>query len=127
MKNCKIMKDLKANLTFIRPYNPLSLMCLWAHLLILLKAFRHFFDQSVFDVSCLSQCSKDFKVPIFHQVLSSDLSDGLVVTTVGGPTVTVHLINDRVTFTNKAGTTGTVVEANIGATNGVVHALDKVI
>jgi uncharacterized surface protein with fasciclin (FAS1) repeats len=59
--------------------------------------------------------------------LSGDLSDGLVVETVGGPTVTVNIGDAGVTFTNEAGTVGTVVEADIDATNGVVHVLDKVI
>jgi uncharacterized surface protein with fasciclin (FAS1) repeats len=59
--------------------------------------------------------------------LSGDLSDGLVVKTVGGPTVTVHIGAGGVTFTNEAGTVGKVVEANILATNGVIHALNKVI
>lgn len=59
-------------------------------------------------------------------VLSGDLSNGQEVTTFGGSTFTVDTSNG-VVFTDARGRTSTVVEADVQADNGVVHAIDKVI
>ena len=56
------------------------------------------------------------------KVLSTDLSDGMKVTTVNGQEVTVHLKEGKV-FINDA----EVVLADVLTDNGVIHAVNKVI
>lgn len=56
------------------------------------------------------------------KVLSSDLEDGQVVTTVEGSEVTIS-IGDSGAMINEAG----ISEADIEASNGVVHIINKVI
>lgn len=56
------------------------------------------------------------------KVLSSDLSDGMTATTVQGQTITISL-DDTGVMVNDA----TVVQADIEASNGVIHVIDSVI
>jgi uncharacterized surface protein with fasciclin (FAS1) repeats len=56
------------------------------------------------------------------KVLSSDLSDGMKAKTVEGSDITVH-INDSGVKINEAN----VAAADIMASNGVVHVIDRVI
>lgn len=56
------------------------------------------------------------------RALSSDLTDGQVITTLGGETLKVRIVNDIV-FVNNA----QVITANVEATNGVVHIIDQVL
>jgi len=72
------------------------------------------------------------KVLTYHvisgAVFSKDLSDGQVITTVNGQSITCNIDNDgSVTFTGTANSTGTVVKADIEASNGVVHIIDGVL
>lgn len=60
-------------------------------------------------------------------VVSGDLTDGQIVTTVQGEDFTVNINGSTVTITDANGGTATVVLANVQATNGVIHVLDKVI
>ena len=59
-------------------------------------------------------------------VLSTDLTDGQVVTTVNTGTFTVN-IGSTVTITDEQGGEATVILTDVQATNGVIHVLDKVI
>lgn len=59
-------------------------------------------------------------------VRSTDLTDGMMVTTLQGDDFTVNL-GDDVTITDANGRTATVIATDVQATNGVIHALDTVI
>lgn len=58
-------------------------------------------------------------------VASGDLSDGQVVTTANGD-LTVAIDGDTVTFSS-GGSTATVAQADIPASNGVIHVIDTVL
>jgi uncharacterized surface protein with fasciclin (FAS1) repeats len=60
-------------------------------------------------------------------VMSSDLSDGQVVETVQGETLTVGVSDSGVTLTDAGGNTVNVVIADVEASNGVIHAIDGVV
>lgn len=61
-------------------------------------------------------------------ILSTDLAEGdQVVTTVLGETLTVNLTGGVVTITDSTGAKATVEMADIEASNGVVHVIDKVL
>jgi uncharacterized surface protein with fasciclin (FAS1) repeats len=60
-------------------------------------------------------------------VRSDALTNGQVVTTVQGEDFTVNISGSTVTITDANGGIATVVLANVQATNGVIHVLDKVI
>ena len=57
------------------------------------------------------------------EAMSSDLSDGQMVTTVNGQDVTISIMGETVMINGSA----TVTVANIDATNGVVHVIDAVL
>ena len=60
--------------------------------------------------------------------LSTDGEDGTYeAPTVGGEILTIVKAGGVVTITNAAGTTATVIEADILASNGVAHAIDTVV
>lgn len=59
---------------------------------------------------------------IAGKVLSTDLTDGMVATTVNGATVTIN-INEGVVTVNGA----KVVAADVDTDNGVIHVIDHVI
>ena len=61
------------------------------------------------------------------KVLSSDLSDGMTVTTVQGQPLTVGVQGNEVTLTDASGNTASVVQADVEAGNGVVHVIDHVL
>lgn len=56
------------------------------------------------------------------KVMSTDLSDNMMVETVQGSNLTISLVNASV-MVNDAN----VVQANIECTNGVIHAIDTVL
>jgi uncharacterized surface protein with fasciclin (FAS1) repeats len=56
------------------------------------------------------------------KVMASDLSDGMVVKTVNGAEITIHLTDGKV-FVNDA----EVVMADVETDNGVIHAINNVI
>ncbi len=60
-------------------------------------------------------------------VLSTDLEDGMEVTTLNGATLTVNVSDDGVTLTDGTGATYNVVAADVMASNGVVHVIDGVL
>ncbi len=60
------------------------------------------------------------------EVFSGDLSEGQVVTTVQGETLSVSL-QGGVTITDATGTPAAVTAADIEASNGVVHVINKVL
>jgi len=59
---------------------------------------------------------------IAGKIMSSDLTDGMKAETVNGQEVTIHIKDGKV-FVNDA----EVVIADVETSNGVVHAIDKVI
>lgn len=59
---------------------------------------------------------------VSSKVLSSDLVDGQVVTTLAGETLKVRIINGEVYINNSK-----VVSADVMASNGVVHVIDSVL
>ena len=59
---------------------------------------------------------------IVGKVMSSDLTDGMTAETVNGQEVTIHLKDGKV-YVNDA----EVVIADVETSNGVVHAINKVI
>lgn len=59
-------------------------------------------------------------------VRSSDLTDGMEVSTLAGQNFTVNL-GDNVTITDAQGRTSTVVMADVQANNGVIHVIDTVL
>ena len=56
------------------------------------------------------------------KVLSSDLTDGMVAKTVNGEEITIRLKDGKV-FVNDS----EVVIADVETSNGIVHAIDKVL
>jgi uncharacterized surface protein with fasciclin (FAS1) repeats len=60
-------------------------------------------------------------------VLSSDLSNGQVVTTVQGGTLTVSITDEGVFFVDANGGRAQVTAADVTASNGVVHIIDAVL
>ncbi len=59
-------------------------------------------------------------------VLSSDLTDGMTVTTLNG-TFTVNISGSSVTLTDESGATVNVIATDVQGTNGVIHVIDKVL
>lgn len=59
-------------------------------------------------------------------VRSTDLTDGMTVTTLSG-TFTVNISGGAVTLTDESGATVNVIATDIQGTNGVVHVIDKVL
>ncbi|MEL6720310.1 MAG: fasciclin domain-containing protein [Bacteroidota bacterium] len=70
------------------------------------------------------------KVLTYHvasgNVRSTDLSDGIEVTTVNGETFTINLGGD-VTITDAQGNTAKILLTDVQAKNGVIHVLETVI
>jgi uncharacterized surface protein with fasciclin (FAS1) repeats len=60
-------------------------------------------------------------------LMSSDFTDGQVIETASGYTLTVNVKDGNVTLTTDAGATVNVVKADVGASNGVIHAIDGVL
>lgn len=61
------------------------------------------------------------------EVLSSQLSDGQVVTTVNGADLTVEISEGMVYLVDAMGNRATVTQADIKVDNGVIHAIDTVV
>lgn len=64
---------------------------------------------------------------ISGSVLSSDLSDGQVVTTVQGGTLTVDITDEGVFFVDANDRRSQVTTADVEASNGVVHIINNVL
>jgi uncharacterized surface protein with fasciclin (FAS1) repeats len=60
-------------------------------------------------------------------VFSSDLTEGATPTTLGATTLTVNLSPARVKLSSSANPSSNISAANIVATNGVIHVIDRVI
>jgi len=71
------------------------------------------------------------KVLLYHvvsgNVRSTDLSDGMMVTSLNSDVTFTVNIDGSVTLTDISGNTSTVVLTDVQATNGVIHVLDAVI
>lgn len=64
---------------------------------------------------------------IAGDVMSSDLSNGQVVNTVNGGTLTVEITDAGVYFVDANGGKAKVVTVDVEASNGVVHIIDAVL
>ena len=53
--------------------------------------------------------------------------EGYTITTLGGGTLTARMVGGKVTLTDEAGNTATVVKADVPASNGVIHIVDTVL
>ena len=60
-------------------------------------------------------------------VMSSDLKDGQVITTVQGEKLTVSIMDGKVYIIDAKGRKATVLKADVKADNGVVHVIDSVL
>ncbi|GAB3232842.1 fasciclin domain-containing protein [Hymenobacter seoulensis] len=60
-------------------------------------------------------------------VMAADLTDGQVIKTVQGESLTVSLAGGTVKIKDAKGGTATVTQPDIKATNGVVHSIDTVL
>ncbi|MCF8229483.1 MAG: fasciclin domain-containing protein [Bacteroidales bacterium] len=60
-------------------------------------------------------------------VLSSDLSDGQLVTSLNGEDFTVNINNGNVSITDANDRNANIVAVDVQAGNGVIHVLDQVI
>lgn len=71
------------------------------------------------------------QVLTYHAVaaraLSGDLTDGQVLTTVEGSTLTVNISDAGVTLTTDAGAVVNVTDVDIEGSNGVIHVIDGVL
>jgi uncharacterized surface protein with fasciclin (FAS1) repeats len=61
------------------------------------------------------------------KVMSSELKDGQIISTVNGSALTVEIMNGTVKLVDAKGNKATVTSADIEATNGVVHVIDSVL
>jgi uncharacterized surface protein with fasciclin (FAS1) repeats len=61
------------------------------------------------------------------KVMSSDLKNGQVVTTVQGGTLTVEIADGKVMLVDAKGGKSMVTTADVTASNGVVHIIDTVV
>lgn len=64
---------------------------------------------------------------ISGDVMSTDLSDGQVVEALNGGTLTVVIEDGNVFFEDETGERSQVVTADVEASNGVVHIIDRVL
>ena len=75
--------------------------------------------------------AKLVKLLAYHVVkgkyTASQLQDGQKLKTVTGGTLTVSKQGDAVTITDGAGSTATINQADIEATNGIIHSVDTVL
>ena len=72
------------------------------------------------------------KVLTYHVVsgtaaFSSDLTNGQIIETFQGEPVIISLMNDKVMIDDATETNANVLTADVAATNGVVHIIDKVL
>ncbi len=71
------------------------------------------------------------KVLTYHvtggNVLSSNLSDAMMVTTVNGEEFMIHIAEDAVMIKDANGGSSNIVLVDVQAKNGVIHVLDQVI
>lgn len=74
---------------------------------------------------------KLIKLLAYHVVkgkyMADQLQDGQKLKTVTGGTLTVGKQGDNITITDGAGNTATVNQADVEATNGIVHSIDTVL
>lgn len=61
------------------------------------------------------------------RVLASDITDGLAESTVEGQPIVLHNQNGALSIVDARGRTADIVIKNVQASNGVVHAIDRVI
>lgn len=61
------------------------------------------------------------------KLMAADLQDGQKLKTVAGGTLTVNKEGDVVTIVDGAGNSATINQADIEATNGVIHSVDTVL
>jgi len=91
-------------------------------------------DQGVLESLLLPENKEQLQgILTYHVVpakaMSGDLTDGQVLTTVQGNTITVGIDDESgtVTLVDATGAVATVIQADIAASNGVVHVIDSVV
>lgn len=95
------------------------------------QAFADFLDEMDFESlddipSDVLASTLSYHVVTGANVRSSDLTDGMMVTTLEGGQFTVNL-GDTVTISDENDRTSTVIATDVQATNGVIHVLDTVL
>ncbi len=94
-------------------------------------AFGQLPDGALTDLLKPTNKQKLAKLLAYHVVKGSytadALQDGQKLKTVTGGTLTVSKQGDAVTITDGRGTTATINQADIQATNGVIHSIDTVL
>ena len=87
------------------------------------------FTASGIDLATISQNQLD-RVLAHHavmgQALSTDLSDGQVISTLNGD-ITVNIANGAVTLTDESGNTANVVDTDFRTLTGAIHVIDAVL
>lgn len=95
------------------------------------EAFSAFSETELSELLLPSSKKRLAKLLAYHVVkgrLTSDqLKDGQTLTNVTGQILVVHKQENRTTITDERGTVANVLKADIRATNGVVHSIDKVL
>ena len=77
-----------------------------------------------------AQITKVLKYHVLgNRVFSTDLSDGIMPSTLEGEKLTVHIANDGKVSVSDVGSTdaANVIQTDILGTNGVIHVVDKVL
>ena len=94
-------------------------------------AFGQLADGTVTDLLKPANKQQLVKLLAYHVVKGSypadALQDGQKLKTVTGGTLTVSKQGDAITITDGRGTTATINQADIQATNGVIHSIDTVL
>ena len=87
--------------------------------------------EAIADVAATLSADQLTKVLTYHvvsgNVMSSDLTNGMNVSTVNSEMIQVGVNGSSVTITDAGGNISNVVLTDVQATNGVIHVLDKVI
>jgi len=98
----------------------------FADLLARLDGFDSLDDFNTEQLQDLLTSILSYHVVSGASVTSGDLTEGQVITTVQGETLTVSLIGGA-SFTNAAGEIAAVTTADLATNNGTVHLIDKVL
>lgn len=95
------------------------------------EAFEKLPSESVAELWKPASKPKLIKLLAYHVVkgkfTADQLQDGQKLKTVTGGTLTVGKQSDTITITDGAGSTATINQADVEATNGIVHSIDTVL
>ena len=95
------------------------------------EAFEKLPSESIAELWKPEGKPKLIKLLAYHVVkgkfTADQLQDGQKLKTVTGGTLTVGKQGDAITITDGAGSTATINQADVEATNGIVHSIDTVL